>query len=87
MVGGTCEKWKNFKDGCHYIRHKVCVSVVCMNINLIVCVFLDIKHHESISSASIPAIFSENSNNKNNHQFKKKTYFQNEFSTMHENNV
>ena len=52
---GTCEKWKNFKGGCHYLRHKGCSAIVCINKNSVACICPDIKHYESISFASIPA--------------------------------
>ena len=66
MVGGTCEKWKNFKDGCHYLRHKESLAVVCININLVVCICIDIKHYESKVLQLYLQIYSENSNNKIN---------------------
>ena len=55
MVGGICEKCKNFKGGCDYLRHKECSAIVCINKNLVVSFCPDIKHFESISCASIPA--------------------------------
>ena len=55
MVGGKCEKCKNFKGGCDYLRHKECSAIVCINKNLVACFCPDSKHYESISFASIPA--------------------------------
>ena len=55
MVGGICEKCKNFKGGCHYLRHTECSAIVCINKNLVASLCPDIKHYESVSLASIPA--------------------------------
>ena len=55
MVGGLCEKWKNFKGGCHYLKHKKCLAIVCINKNSVASFCPDIKHYGSISFASIPA--------------------------------
>ena len=54
MAGGICEKCKNFKGGCHYLRHKECSAIVCINKKL-ASLCPDIKHYESVSFASIPA--------------------------------
>ena len=42
--------------GCHYLRHKECLAIVCINKNLEACICPDIKHYESISFASIIAL-------------------------------
>ena len=55
MVGGTCEKCKNYKGGCHYLRHKEGSAIVCINKSLVARFCTDIKHYESIRFASIPA--------------------------------
>ena len=55
MVGGICEKYKNFKGGCHYIRHTECSTIVYINKNLVASFCPDIKLYESISFATIPA--------------------------------
>ena len=44
MVGGTCEKRKNFKGRCHYLRHKECLPIVCINKNSVACICPYIKH-------------------------------------------
>ena len=55
MVDGTCEKWKNFEGGCHYLRHKEFLAISCINKNSVACIWPDIKNYESISFESIPA--------------------------------
>ena len=82
MVGGICEKCKNFKVGRHYLRHKECSAIVCINKNLVASFCPDINHYESISFACIPANYSENGNNKKNKYFKINTYFQNNILTL-----
>ena len=55
MVGGTCEKWNYFKGVCHYLRHKECLAIICINKNLVACICPDNKPYKSISFASIVA--------------------------------
>ena len=79
MVGGICEKCKNFKGGCHYLRHKECSAIVCINKNLVAIFALTLNILNQYLSQVYLQIYSENGNNKKNNHFKKNTCFQNNF--------
>ena len=71
MVGGICEKCKNFKGGCHYLRHKKCSAIVCINKNWwpVYALTLNIMNQNVLQGYL--QIYSENGNNKKNNSFKK----------------